>query len=85
MEALRINGPNQKPSALVYLRISNHLKISPKQHQKHIMNNKMNFFHPLPELLPVLGPWEQLPPTLDVALLCSSRAVSDLGLESGLV
>ena len=46
MEALRINGPNQKPSALVYLRISNHLKISPKQHQKHIMNNKMYFFPP---------------------------------------
>ena len=35
--------------------------------------------HP-PELLPVLGPLERyLTPTLDAALLCSSRASSDLG------
>ena len=27
----------------------------------------------------------KVPPTLDAALLCSSRAGSDLGLESGLV
>ena len=35
------------------------------------------------ELLPLLG--HDVMPTLDVALLCSSRAVSDLGHESKLV
>ena len=36
--------------------------------------------HPPPELLPVLGPLERyVMPTLDAALLCSSRAGSDLG------
>ena len=35
---------------------------------------------PPPELLPVLGPLEQyVMPTLNTALLCSSRAGSDLG------
>ena len=35
---------------------------------------------PLPELLPVLGPLEwYVTPTLDAALLCSSRVGSDLG------
>ena len=35
-----------------------------------------------PELLPVLGPLERYKPTLDTALLCSSRAGSDLGCMS---
>ena len=36
--------------------------------------------HPPPELLHVLGPLERyMTPTLDAALLCSSRAGSDLG------
>ena len=36
--------------------------------------------HPPPELLPVLGPLERyMTPTLDAALLYSSRAGSDLG------
>ena len=40
-------------------------------------------FHPPPELLPVLGPLERyMTPTLDVALLCSSRVGSDLGRTS---
>ena len=35
--------------------------------------------HPPPELLHVLGPLERyMTPTLDAALLCSSRAGSDL-------
>ena len=38
---------------------------------------------PLPELLPVLRPLERyMMPTLDAALLCSSRVGSDLGLTS---
>ena len=42
--------------------------------------------HPPPELLPVLGPLElYMTPTLDVALLCSSRAGSDLGRKSDLL
>ena len=45
------------------------------------MTGTINFFiRPPPELLPVLGPLE--PPTLDAALLCSSRVGSDLGHES---
>ena len=44
------------------------------------------FICPPLELLPVLGPWERWRAThSDVDLLCSSRASSDLGLESGLV
>ena len=40
-------------------------------------------FRPPPELLPVLGPLEwYMTPTLDASLLCSSRAVSDLGRTS---
>ena len=36
--------------------------------------------HPPPELIPVLGPLEQyMTPTLDAALLYSSRVGSDLG------
>ena len=36
--------------------------------------------HPPPGLLPVLGPLERyMIPTLDAALLCSSRAGADLG------
>ena len=45
----------------------------------------MFFFSICPprELLPVLGPLEwYLTPTLDAALLCSSRAGSDLGQTS---
>ena len=39
--------------------------------------------HPPPELLPVLGQLERyMTPTLDVALLCSSRVGSDLGRKS---
>ena len=39
--------------------------------------------HPPPELLPVLGPLERyMTPTLDVALLISSRAGADLGQTS---
>ena len=39
--------------------------------------------HPPPELLPVLGPLEWfMTPTLDAALLYSSRAGSDLGETS---
>ena len=38
------------------------------------------FMRPPPELLPVLGPLERyMTPTLDAALLYSSRAGSDLG------
>ena len=38
---------------------------------------------PPPGLLPVLGPLERyITPTLDAALLCSSRAGSDLGRTS---
>ena len=40
---------------------------------------------PHPELLPVLGPMERWRDALDAALLCSSRAGSDLGRVSGLV
>ena len=43
-----------------------------------------NFYvHPPQELIPVLGPLERcVTPTLDAALLCSSRAGSDLGCMS---
>ena len=41
------------------------------------------FMRPPPELLPVLGPLERyMTPTLDAALLYSSRAGSDLGRTS---
>ena len=41
------------------------------------------YIRPLPDLLPVLGPLERyMTPTLDAALLCSSRAGSDLGCKS---
>ena len=48
------------------------------------MLNKTFFsIRPSPELLPVLGLLEQyMTPTLDAALLCSSRAGSDLGRKS---
>ena len=40
-------------------------------------------FRPSPGLLPVLGPLERyMTPTLDAALLISSRAGTDLGLTS---
>ena len=40
---------------------------------------------PPPGLLPVLGPWVRyMTPTLDVALLISSRAGTDPGLESAI-
>ena len=45
-------------------------------------NLSFNFFciRPPLELLPILGPLERyVTPTLDTALLCSSRAGSDLG------
>ena len=50
-----------------------------------ISTTKWIFFSiPLPlELLPVLGPLERyMTPTLDVALICSSRAGSYLGRKS---
>ena len=41
---------------------------------------------PPPELLPVLGRWNgDVMPTLDAALLCSSRAGSNLGRVSGFI
>ena len=49
------------------------------------IDNTSIFFSiwPPPELLPVLGLLERyMTPTLDVALLCSSRAGSDLGQTS---
>ena len=47
--------------------------------------NAIFFIHLPSELLPVLGPWNSdVMPTLDAALLFSSRAGSDLGRESGL-
>ena len=48
----------------------------------HLLSGRAPFFsiRPPPELLPVLGPQEQyMTPTLDAALLYSSRAGSDLG------
>ena len=42
-------------------------------------------FYPPPELIPVLGPLNSdMMPPLDEALLCSSRAGSDLGCVSRL-
>ena len=52
---------------------------------KTLVVGQGNFFCicPPPELLPVLGPLERYrTPTLDTALLCSSRAGSDLGQRS---
>ena len=52
-----------------------------------MMSYKFFFsIRPPPGLLPVSGLLEQyMTPTLDSALLCSSRAGSDLGRVSGLV
>ena len=48
---------------------------------KHLSSFFSSIRLPL-EFLPVLGPLERyMMPTLDTALLCSSRASSDLGLS----
>ena len=49
--------------------------------KEHLVDSSYFFCTcPPPELLPMLGPLEwYMMPTLDVALLCSSRVASDLG------
>ena len=49
-------------------------------HIKHIQGIAFFCIYPPPGLLPVLGPLERyMMPTLDLALLMSSRAGADLG------